>query len=137
MSAPIRELILSAINTAVDGAYGVKAPEDERDLPLTTVIDGSDVVTSNYDTTQIAMPVIVERAERSEGLEREDLRAQANDVLAALITAMCKDETFKGLAIGTDYTGGHIVAEANKYVYAQANFTVRYQHLRGQPATAA
>jgi len=39
MPTPIREQLLAAITTAVGGEYGIPAPEDERDLPVTIVQD--------------------------------------------------------------------------------------------------
>lgn len=134
MTAPVRERLLAAICTAVGGEYGLPSPEDERDLPVTIVQDNTDTVTSNYDTTQLAMPINVGRAEAAASSDRAALRAQANAALAALITAMAADETFGGLAINADYTGGGIQTEAGKFVFAEATFTVHYKHLRGQPA---
>lgn len=133
MTAPVRERLLAAILTATGGAYGVPAPEDERDLPLTIVQDGTDSATQNYDYTACAMPLSIARAEVAVGSTRNALRAQAHDSLAALIVAMHTDETFGGLAVGVDYTGGGIQAELGKFVFAEASFVVRYQHLRGQP----
>jgi hypothetical protein len=134
MTAPVRERLIAAILTATGGAYGVPAPEDERDLPLTLVQDGTDTAANNYDYTACPMPLSIARAEVATGSTRDALRAQAHDALAALITAMHTDETFGGLAVGVDYTGGGIQAELGKFVFAEASFTVRYQHLRGQPA---
>jgi hypothetical protein len=134
MTAPVRERLIAAILTATGGAYGVPAPEDERDLPLTLVQDGTDSASQNYDYTACAMPLSIARAEVATGSTRNALRAQAHNALAALITAMHTDETFGGLAVGVDYTGGGIQAELGKFVFAEASFVVRYQHLRGQPA---
>ena len=134
MTACVRERLLSAIITAVGGQYGLPAPEDERDLPVTIVQDGSDEAATSYDTTRLSMPVNIGRAEAAGSGNRDDLRAQAHAALAALITAMHFDETFGGLALGIDYTGGGVQTEAGKFVFAEASFAVRYQHLRGQPA---
>jgi hypothetical protein len=133
MTAPVRERLIAAILTATGGAYGVPAPEDERDLPLTLVQDGTDTAANDYDYTACTMPLSIARAEVATGSTRNALRAQAHNALAALITAMHTDETFGGLAVGVDYTGGGIQAELGKFVFAEASFVVRYQHLRGQP----
>jgi len=134
VTAPVRERLLAAILTATGGVYGVTSPEDVRDLPVTLVVDGTDTASANYDHTACAMPLNVGRAEAAVGTTRDALRAQAHDALAAIITAMHADDTFGGLAVGVDYTGGGIQAEVGKYVFAEATFVVRYQHLRGQPA---
>ena len=136
MTAPVRERLLAAILTATGGVYGVPAPQDERDMPMTLVVDGTDTATENYDYTQWSMPITLGRAELALDAtgNRNALRAQAHDALAALITAMYADPTFGGLAVGVDTTGGGIQLEAGKFVFAEANFIVRYQHLRGQPA---
>ena len=130
----IREQLIAAILTATGGEYGVPAPEDERDLPVTIVQDGTDTASTNYDVTACSMPITVARAELAVGTDRNALRAQAHAALAALIAAMHTDETFGALALGVDYTGGGIQTEVGKFVFAEASFTVRYQHLRGQPA---
>ena len=130
----IREQLIAAILTATGGEYGVPAPEDERDLPVTIVQDSADTASTNYDVTACSMPITVARAELAVGTDRNALRAQAHAALAALIAAMHTDETFGALALGVDYTGGGIQTEVGKFVFAEASFTVRYQHLRGQPA---
>lgn len=139
MTAPttvaVRERLLAAIVLATGGAYGVPAPEDERDLPLTIVQDGNDTASANYDFTACSMPVSVARAEVATGSTRDALRIQAHAALTALIAAMHTDETFGGLAVGVDYTGGGIQTELGKFVFAEASFVVRYQHLRGAPAS--
>lgn len=134
MTAPVRERLLAAILTATGGQYGLPVPEDERDLPLTIVQDGTDSATANYDYTACSMPLTVARAEAASGSTHDALRIQAHTALAALITAMYTDETFGGLAVGIDYTGGGIQTALGQFVFAEASFVVRYQHLRGQPA---
>lgn len=131
-----RELLLASILTATGGVYGLPAPEDERDLPVTLVQDSADSVTQSFDASACSMPLNVARAEVASSNDRNALRIQAHAALAAIITAMHADETFGGLADGVDYTGGGIQIEAGKFVFAEASFTVRYQHLRGQPAVA-
>lgn len=137
MTGSVRERLLAAILTATGGVYGVTSPEDARDLPVTLVVDGTDSASTNYDYTASAMPLNVGRAEAAVGTTRDALRAQAHDALAALVVAMHADETFGGLAVGVDYTGGGIQAELGKFVFAEATFVVRYQHLRGQPSVLA
>jgi len=136
VTAPVRERLLAAIVLATGGVYGVPAPEDERDMPLTLVVDGTDTAQENYDMTQWAMPLTLGRAELATSTtgDRTAMRAQAHDALATLLTAMHTDPTFGGLATGVDTTGGGIQQEAGKFIFAEATFTVRYQHLRGQPA---
>jgi hypothetical protein len=133
MSEPVRERLLSAIITAVGGEYGLTAPEDERDLPVTIVQDDADEATTSYDTTLCVMPLAVARAEAVTGATRALQRKQAHAALAAIVTAMHADSTFGGLATGVDYTGGGIQIDAHM-VFAEAQFRVRYQHQRGAPA---
>ena len=130
----IREQLVAAILTATGGAYGLPSPEDERDLPVTLVQDGTDSATNSYDTTSLTMPLNVARAELAVGTDTDVLRAQAHAALAKLITDMHADETFGGLADGVDYTGGGIQIEVGKFVFAEGTFSVRYHHLRGQPS---
>lgn len=134
MTESVRERLIAAILTATGGQYGIPAPEDERDLPVTIVQDGTDTASTNYDYTACSMPLSIGRAELASAPERTAQRIQAHAALAALITAMHTDETFGGLAVGVDYTGGGIQTEVGKFVFAEASFTVRYQHLRGQPS---
>lgn len=130
----VRERLLAAILIAVTGQYGLSVPEDERDLPITIVQDDADSATQNYDYTACVMPLNIGRAELATGTTRDALRIQAHAALAAIITAMHTDPTFGGLATGVDYTGGGIQSDAGKFVFAEASFAVRYQHLRGQPS---
>lgn len=134
MTDSVRERLLNAILTTVGGEYGLSAPEDARDLPVTIVQDGSDDASQNYDYTACVMPINIGRAELAISANRDAMRVQAHAALAALITEMHADETFGGLALGVDYTGGGIQIEVGKIVFAEASFAVRYQHLRGQPA---
>jgi len=129
----VRETIINAILTCTGGQYGLVAPEDERDLPITIVQDGFDTITASYDMQQGAMPITVARAEAAISSNRDTMRVQANAALAAIVLAMHADETFGGLAIGLDYTGGGISAEVGKFVFAEATFVVRYEHARGYP----
>lgn len=134
MTASVRERLITAIVAAVHGDYGISVPEDPRDLPLVVVQDEPDVATANYDYTACSMPITIARAESPEDGTRTQLRIRCHELLTWIITTMHADETFGGLAQGIDYKGGGIQAEAGKYVFAQASFTVRYQHLRGNPA---
>lgn len=130
----VREQLIAAILTATGASYGLSAPEDDRDLPVTIVQDGTDTAATNYDYTACVMPLNIARAEAATSTNRDTMRIQAHAALAALITAMHTDETFGALALGVDYTGGGIQIEVGKFVFAEASFQVRYQHLRGQPA---
>lgn len=134
MTDSVRERLLSAIVAATNGKYASSIPEDERDLPVTVVQDGTDSASTSYDTTRLVMPVNVARAELAvAGASLDANRAQAHAAHAALITAMFADETFGGLARQIDYTGGGISMDGN-FVFAEAAFQVTYQHVRGQPA---
>jgi hypothetical protein len=133
----IREHLIVRILQAVDGEYGIPAPEDERDVPVTIVQDGEDEVAIAYDTCNVTMPINVARAEAAANTNRNTMRAHAHRMLGALVAAMHADETFGGLARGVDYTGGGIALGAGPLVFAEAAFRVRYSHARGRLADAA
>lgn len=133
MTVCIREQLLAAITAAVVGQYGIPAPEDERDLPVTIVQEGRDEAVTRYGSVEVTTPVTVVRAEQSTSHEPAELRAQANELLAWIVTAVCADETFGGLAVGVDYVGGGIQSEVGKFVFAQASFSVRWRHAHGDP----
>lgn len=134
MTTPIREQLLSAITTAVSGVYDVPAPEDERDAPMTVVAD--DLEQSEvgpYGEQNIVLPVTVARAEIASGPSRDVMRGQAHEMLADLILEMFADETFGGLADGVEYVSGGIQTEVGKFIFAEAQFSVRYHTVRGNP----
>jgi hypothetical protein len=136
MPISIREQLLSAITTAVGGEYGTPAPEDERDLPITIVQDGPDQATPEvYGQTNVITVLAVASAAVAASNDRDAMRAQANELLATIITDMHTDETFGALADGIEYTGGGIQTEVGKFVFAEAQFAVRWHHLRGDPFT--
>ena len=136
MPTAIREQLLSAITTAVGGEYGTPAPESERDLPITIVQDGPDAAEDDiYNQTNLLMPLAIASAESATSTDRDAMRTQAHALLASIITTMFADETFGGLADGVEYTGGGVQTEVGKFVFAEAQFTVRYHHLRGDPYT--
>lgn len=136
MPTAIREQILAAITTAVSGEYGIPAPESERDLPVTIVQDGQDEAeTTTYNQTNVLMPVAIASAASAASHDKDTMRAQANALLAGIITTMFADETFGDLADGIEYTGGGIQTEVGKFVFAEAQFTVRYHFVRGDPFT--
>jgi len=129
----IREKLLIAVTSAVNGAYGIPSPEDERQLPVTIVQDGSDEAVARYDTTELTTTIAIGRVELSVSDDPAAMRAQANEMLAQIVADMHADETFGGLAYGVDYAGGGIQAEQGKFVFAEASFGVRWHHLRGDP----
>lgn len=136
MPTSIREQLLAAITTAVSGEYGIPAPESERDLPVTIVQDGPDEAeTTTYDQTNVVMPIAIGSAAVATSSDKDTMRAQANALLADIITTMFADETFGALADGIEYTGGGIQTEVGKFVFAEARFSVRFHFLRGDPFT--
>jgi hypothetical protein len=135
MPTPVREQLLAAVTAAVSGEFARTVPVSERELPVTIVQDGGETATTSYDTTQIETEVVIARAEAATSGDLEAMRAQANTVLADLITDMYADETFGALADGLDFNGGTINTQLGKMVFAEANFTLRWHHLRGDPYT--
>jgi len=136
MPVSIREQLLSAITTAVGGVFDTDLPTDERELPITLVADDAESATEDYDQIVARMPVAVARAAAATDRDSGTQRAQANELLAALIGEMNTDETFGGLAQGTLYDGGGIAIN-NKFVAAEAQFTITYSYVRGDPYTAS
>jgi hypothetical protein len=136
MPVSIREQILAAITTAVDGVYGVPAPELDRDLPICIVQDGEETAAPDqYGFDTIELPVAVAKAAAATSTNKGAMRAQANELLASIRADMFADETFSGLADGVEYTGGGIQTELAKICFAEAQFLVRYQTVRGDPYT--
>lgn len=134
MTDSVRERLVAAILTAVNGRYALESPMDLSELPVTVVQDGTDSAETNYDFTRCVMPISVARAEQAASPVSEVQRKQAHAALQNLIELMHADESFGGLAQGIDYVGGGIQIDAGKLIFAEATFQVRYQHLRGQPA---
>lgn len=134
MPTSVREQLLDAITSRVGGEYGLPAPETEHDLPVTIVQDGPDVAADDvYNQTNVEMPVVVAKAVLATDRGRDAMRAEANELLAGIISTVFTDETFGNLADSAEYTGGGIQAEVGKFVFAEAQFTVRYHHVRGNP----
>jgi hypothetical protein len=128
----VREQILSAITTLVGGEYGVPAPESERDLPITIVQDTPDErADDTYHHTRLLMPVAIAKAVEATSRDPDAMRSQAHDLLSDIIATMFADETFGALADGLEYSGGGIQTEVGKFVFAEAQFVVRYHHVRG------
>ena len=134
MTDSVRERLLSAITTAVQGEYGEYIAIDD-DLPITVIADGDDAATTNaYGITSCVMPVTVARAEKAISGDKAARRGQAHAALAGLIFGMFADASFSGLAAKLDYTGGGIQTEgAGGVLSVQAYFSVTYQHLVGNP----
>lgn len=140
MPVPIREQLLAAITEAVGGEYSIPAPEDERDLPVTIVQDGTDEAGAQYGVSAWITPVAIATAQAavdttamSSTAARVALRAQAHDALAALHVALAEDPSFGGLADGFDDAGQAIQTEVGRFVFAELQIRVRWHHVRGNP----
>jgi hypothetical protein len=136
----IREQLLAAITTAVGGEYSIPAPEDERDLPVTIVQDGTDEALAGYGYCAWVTPVAIATAQAaidtramSSTEAREALREQAHAMLAALHEALHADPTFGALADGFDDVSQGIQTEIGKFVFAELQIRVRWHHVRGNP----
>ncbi len=134
MATSIREQLLAAITTAVGGEYGAPFPERPSDLPATRVLDGDDEATDHYGVSAIETALEIGRGANATDLDMTAMRTQAHGLLADLITEVHADETFGGLANGIQYNGGGIAAD-NQFVFAVAQFTVLWHHVRGDPFT--
>jgi hypothetical protein len=138
MPTSIREQLISAILTATGGIYDVTPPEDEAELPVTLVGEGEETASEDqYGLITIELPVAVGKAAIATDSDRDVMRQEAHALLASTITAMFVDETFGNLAIGCQYTGGGIQAEVGKFVFAEAQFVVRYQIAHGDPFSSS
>ena len=133
----VREQVLAAMTSAVGGEYGTPAPEDERDLPITIVQEnGLDQASDDeYGYTNVVIPVSVGSAAVATSNNRALMRAQANELLASLVSTVFADAPLGALADGIQYTGGGIQTEVGKFVFAEAQFSVRYHTVRGDPYT--
>jgi hypothetical protein len=134
MAISIREQLLAAITLAVGGEYSTEIPTDERELPITLVTDDVESATGDYDETIIELPVAIARAAATVGRNGDEHRTQANALLAGIVTETFIDTTFGGLAQNTEYTGGGIALNST-FVAAEAQFTVTFSHVRGDPYT--
>jgi hypothetical protein len=138
MPTPIREQILSAISTAVDGEYDLPLPVDEQELPWCSVKEGEETASDDeYGNTTIEMEVVVGRGALAANSDREELRKQGSYLLAGVIADMYADETFTGLVERTSYSGGFAQAELGKMCLVAATFSVRYTTVRGDPYNIA
>lgn len=136
MPTPVREQLLAAIATATGATYGRPAPEDERDMPVTIMQEGEDeAAESDYNTTNIVMTVAIAKGAVATDSDPETMRSEAHALHATIIQTMFADDTFGGLADGVDYSAGGISIEAGKFVFAEAQFAVRYHTVRGDPFT--
>lgn len=135
MPTPIREQILQAITDAVGGEYYADIPEDERDLPLTSVVDGEDeAATDAYGVTNVTTLVQVVRAQKADSREKSDMRAQCNGILADMVVELSSDSATKALVDGIDYISGAIVPESDG-CSGIASFNIRWHHVAGDPYT--
>jgi len=134
MPISIREQILDAITTAVSGEYGVPAPETERDLPVCIVQDAEEEsIPTQYGADEITMVVAVAKAEAATVTDKGAMRAQAHELLASIRADMFVDETFGNLVDGIEYVGGGIQTELAKICFCEAQFSIRYTTVRGDP----
>lgn len=134
MTDSVRERLMAAILTRVGGQYGLPEALDERELPATVVDDGRDSVVQATGVTRLTMNVTICRAEPAVSTNPDAMRVQAHAALASLIVAMHADETFGGLAKGVEYLECAIAMDARRIVFAEAVFSVSYEHERGNPA---
>ena len=136
MPVSIREQLIQKITETVGGLYDIPAPTDEREYPVTIVRDRPEVAADDqYGVSNREIPVAIGRGAVSASTVRAEQRAEANELLADLVTEMFADEGFTSLADGLEYTGGGIQVEVGKFVIAEAQFTVRYHTVRGDPYT--
>lgn len=136
MAISIREQLLEAITTAVGGEYGIPPPSNEREMPVTIVKDIAEgAEDTEYGFSNITTQVAIGSAASATDIDRDTMRAQANDLLAAIYSAMYDDETFGGLADRVEYSGGIINTELGRFVFAEGQFLVHWHHVRGDPFT--
>lgn len=135
MTTSIREQLIAAVCTAMGAQYGAYV-DDQTAMPVTVVVDGTDSASNTYDLTTVSMPISVGRAEAvTAHAAPETQRTQANAALAKLITDMHAGGDFGGLCRSCEYTGGELEYHGDTHIVALANFTLTYQHARGNPST--
>ena len=133
---PIRERILQALATRLSAQRGLEQ-YDARDLPITILVEGEDTAQeSDYDRTNVTLPVTIAYANNVSGTKSDTWYAQANTALANLIQSVYSgDESLGGLCQGIDYTGGDVAVLTDGATgYAvQAFFNIRYAFVHGNP----
>lgn len=136
MPTSVREQLIAAILTAVNGQYTASVPRDDDELPLCIVQDGEEQASADdYGHMHMIMPVAIAKASVIASIGLDAQRQECHELLASIITDMHADETFGGLADGIDYTGGGVLAEPGNRCMAEAQFDVRYHTVRGDPYT--
>ncbi len=138
MPTAIREQLLDNIASQVSARYGVDTTIDlaQASKELVTVLsdEGETAADDAYGLTDYEMTIAIARGEpATEPATLESMRAQASQLLAQIIVDVFTDETFGGLAVDASYIAGGISVEAAKVCAAEAQFTVRYSTVRGDP----
>jgi len=134
MTLSIRERLLAAITTAVDGQYRIGQPRDDVDFPICVVQEGDEVASNDaHGFSVIELPIVVAKGEKTTDSSPDALRAKGHELLASIIEDIFVDQTFGGLADDVEYTLGGILSEPGNRCIAEAQFTVRYQTVRGDP----
>ncbi len=106
-----------------------------RRRACTRVLEGADAKTLQYDTTFVQTPIEVGRMAKATSTDLATMRAEANQLLADLQTeAATAATTLDDLLDGIDDAGGDIGVDS-KFIYAVAELTVHWHHVRGDPYT--
>lgn len=135
MPTSIREQWISALTTALLAEWGTPFPTTEAGLPFTRVLEGADAVSLQYDTATVQTSIEVGRMAKATSTELATMRAEANQLLADLQTeAATAATTLDDLLDGIDYAGGDIGVDS-KFIYAVAELTVHWHHVRDDPYT--
>lgn len=136
MALPIRERVLQALAARLNAVRGLEQ-YDERDLPLTVIVEGEENADDgDYDLVRVTLPVTIARVSKFLGAKDDEWHQQANADFAALIKEVYTGgEDLGGLAQGIDYTGGGIdvVSDGARGTMVQAFFNIRYAFTHGDP----
>lgn len=133
---PIRERILQALATRLNAHRGLEA-YDIRDLPITVIVADEDSATeSDYDMTQVSLPVTVARAIQVTGTKSDSWYKEGEIAKAQLHKDIYTGgEDLGGLADGVDYTGGSVavLTDGARGCMVQVFVNIRYAHVHGNP----
>lgn len=138
MPDSIRQRLKTNLATALGGEWGLPAPTDERDLPFTSLDNGSETASAAFDSMFCEITLTVARAAVATSPTASVLNAEAEALQAAIHIELCGasvDQTFGDLADEVTYLGGGTAVEMGKFIWGLAEFSVKYHHVRGDPYT--
>jgi hypothetical protein len=130
MPTPVRESILAAIKTALDGVSGATAyrniylPLKETELPAMVLFDG-DQTSQVHSVTQMIHNLLVEVECTVEGT---DVGATQNDIYAKVVQAVCADTTLGGYSVDVREAGMFLdEIDDSRASTVKSTFTINFE----------